>query len=121
MFERGKLASRDEARRRNTARRVIGGSRRNIIHILADTLCSKSDPTGPTGPRPNDTNGLRAEKMGHFSDDPEKAAHENGPQALENATSGPNGPNGPQMEHKGQPRSEIFADGATAHLEEGEV
>ncbi len=41
LFEKGILASRDDARRRNVVRKVIAGSRRNAIHIFADTLLSR--------------------------------------------------------------------------------
>ena len=111
LFEKGILASRDEARQRNIIRKVIGGNRRNAIHILADTLLShKSGPTGPLGPRPRESAAPGAEKLGRFSGGEEKAAHENGPQPKENSGPGPNGPNGPEIEHKGPSSGETFAD-----------
>ena len=101
MYEQGKLASRDDTRIRNVVRKVIAGNRRNIIHISASTLSPRSGPNGPNGPRPKVSAALGAEKMGRFSEAPEKTAHETGPQTVASARCGPNGPFGPQMEHKG--------------------
>ena len=121
MYEQGKLASRDTARRRNVVRRTIAGRRRTVIHILADMLSPISGPTVPTVPRPSDINGLGAEKLGRISEAPEKPSHETGPQALENAGPGPNGTAGPQMEHKGQPSDESISDAPAGGLESGEL
>ena len=111
LSEKGILASRDDARRRNIVRKVIAGNRRKVIHILADTLLShKSGPFGPFDPHPRDSAAFRAEKMGRYLEDEEKAAHETGPQALENSGGGPNGPIGPELEHRSPAPAESFAE-----------
>ena len=112
MHEQGKLASRDQSRRRNTVRKIIGARRRYVIHILAETLSAKSGPSGPTGPHPRISAAPRAEKMGHFSGHSEKVAHESGPAPQETGGPGPVGPVGPQREHKGQLSDETFTDAA---------
>ncbi len=111
LGEKGILASRDDARRRNIIRKTIAGSRRYAIHILTETVLSSiRGPSGPIGPHPKESAAQGAEKMGRFSEDGGKAAHENGPQPKGNGGSGPNGPNGPQIEHKGPSSDEIIAD-----------
>lgn len=46
LRERGLLASSDTKRERNTVRRTLQGSRRNVVHLLAETLL----PQGPFQP-----------------------------------------------------------------------
>ncbi|MCZ6859211.1 MAG: toprim domain-containing protein [Alphaproteobacteria bacterium] len=113
MAEEGKLVSRDQNRRRNTVRKIIGSRRRAVIHILAETLSPKSGPTVPSGPHPNVTAAHGAEKMGRFSGDGEKVAHKTGPELQGTGGPGPVGPVGPQIEHKGQLSDETLTDAAS--------
>ncbi|MDK1021840.1 MAG: hypothetical protein QGD90_09425 [Candidatus Hydrogenedentes bacterium] len=124
LAEKGKLASQESrgGKSRNKVRKMIGGHRRTVIHFFTDTLLpSRSGPSGPSGPRLSDSNGLGAEKLGHFSGNDKKVAHESGPEALENSEVGPNGPHGPQMEDKGPLSGEIYTAGSGAGFEEGEI
>lgn len=123
LAEKGKLASLDNrgGKSRNQVRKTIGERRRSVIHILMDTLCSISGPSGPSGPTPSVSGGLRAEKLGHFSEGGEKVAHESGPETPENTEIGPNGPLGPLMGDKVQPGGDLLSAGSEAGFEAGEI
>ncbi len=116
MVEQGMIVSRDDNRRRNTIRKVVGGRRRTVIHTCLDVILSKSGPSGPISPEPRGSAALGAEKMGHIPGPDEKVAHESGPKPEENSGAGPVGPLGPQIESKSQPRDEKIADEADARI-----
>jgi hypothetical protein len=62
LRERGLLASCEDGRQRLTVRRHLGGARRYVIHLRAETLCA-GQPAQPAQPAP-DTAGMRPDGAG---------------------------------------------------------
>ncbi len=94
MAEKGLLASRDDARNRNTTRATINKNRVEVVHLIPGIL-SYNGPNGPNDPPP-DTNGPSGPEDRDVSSPPEaETARDNGPNAARNSSSGPKGPLGP--------------------------
>ncbi len=94
MAEKGLLASRDDARGRNTTRTTINKNRIEVVHLIPGIL-SYNGPNGPNEPPP-DTNGPSGPEDGAVSSGVgEETSRKNGPNSVENGPSGPKGTLGP--------------------------
>jgi hypothetical protein len=95
MHEKGLLASRDAARRRNTTRATIDGNRKTVIHLIPEALLPEDDPNGPNDPPP-DKRGISGPKMRDvLPAPPSETAPNNGPEPTKNGHKGPKGTLGP--------------------------
>ena len=98
MKERRMLITSELGRRHLSVRRTLGGSRRYVLHLHADTLCpSESGPSGPSGPQVDESREKWATSVGHLDGNGQKVAHESGPFPREKTPNGSDGPHGPQM------------------------
>jgi len=113
LAERQLLASLDTARGRNLVRWPIGGVRRVILHLNAETICPpESGPNGPNGPthgshqRKDPSSGPKT--WAASGDQLEETAQRNGPDQSAHQstdeTSGPFGPFGPLIQGEPPPR-----------------
>ena len=105
LNERGILVSCDQGRGKLTVRRTLEGKRRNVLHLLSDTLMAEETAQSAQktqSPSPEIKNSESWADHGAENDTPvEKSAHEKGPRGGDKTLVGSIGPIGPEMEtHK---------------------
>ncbi len=80
LRERGILASSYTNRRRNTTRRTLQGSRRNVLHLKQDTLMpGESTQSTQSAQDPGNPGGVGRFLWDGSGPDPQESTHENGP------------------------------------------
>jgi hypothetical protein len=111
MKERRMLITSEAGRNHLAVRRTLGGSRRYVLHLHAETLCpSETGPTGPTGPKVDESPEKWATSVGQLDGNDQQLAHETGPKPLEKTPIGSIGPVGPLIGEEIPAEGEINSD-----------